>query len=144
MFQGQFTKNMDEKGRISIPATFREALKHYYDDERVIITRDAQDTCLRGYPMQEWNKLLQRFSNQPASKREIKAFARVVISAASEHAPDRQGRILVPPTLRDYSKLNKAAMFSGTMKTFELWDKSLWDAETESSLAVLRDADLDF
>jgi len=144
MFQGQFTKNLDEKGRISIPASFRDALRRDYDDERIIITRDAQDSCLRVYPLQEWNKLLQRISGQPASRREIKAFARIVISAATEHAPDKQGRILITQTLREYSKLNKVAMFSGTMKTFELWDKSLWDEETESSLAVLREADLDF
>jgi len=144
MFQGQFTKNMDEKGRISIPAPFRDALRQYYDDERIIITCDAQNACLRGYPLQEWSKLLQRFSEQPSGKREIKAFARIVISAATEHLPDKQGRILIPQTLRDYSSLNKSAMFSGTMKTFELWDKSLWDAETEASLAILRDAELNF
>jgi MraZ protein len=67
-----------------------------------------------------------------------------VISSAQEYHPDKQGRVLIPQTLRTYAGMTKAAVFAGSVNTFEIWDATAWDAQLASSLALLQDQDLDF
>lgn len=144
MFQGEYTNNMDDKGRINIPAPFRDVLLKSYNEPTIIVARDAQTTCLRAYPQREWQRLLAKLGALPSSDRIVQAFKRAVVSSAQEYCPDKQGRILVPQSLRAHAGLSKSTIFAGSADTFEIWDATAWDAQLASSLALLRDQDLDF
>jgi MraZ protein len=100
MFRGRFEHSIDPKGRVSIPVKFREILSAN-SDERMILTNF--DDCLWGYPVAEWQAIEDKVAALPQFKPEVKALQRVFISAATECPIDKQGRILIPPTLRDYA-----------------------------------------
>jgi len=128
MFRGRFEHTIDTKGRISIPAKFREVLKKKYD-ARLVVTNYT--SCLVAYPVSEWEALEIKLLSQPRMKSEIRALMRFFYSSAVECSLDRQGRILIPPTLRDYAKLDKDVTLIGTLKTIEIWSRVNW-AEEES------------
>ncbi len=128
MFRGRFIHTIDAKGRISIPSKFREVLKKEYD-ERLVVTN--YEGGLTVYPVVEWEKLDAKLLDKPKMQREIKAFLRFFYSSAVECSLDRQGRILIPPTLRDYAKLEKDVISIGTQNTFEIWSRVKW-AEVEA------------
>ncbi len=144
MFQGEYTNNMDDKGRLNIPAPFRDVLQRNYNEPTIIVARDPQTACLRTYPLQEWKRLLAKVGARPSNDRVVQAFKRTVISSAQEYHPDKQGRVLIPQTLRTYAGMSKATVFAGSVNTFEIWDAKAWDAQLTSSLALLQDQDLDF
>jgi len=141
MFQGEFSNNMDDKGRVSIPAAFRDTLKSHYSESTLVITRTPQSRCLVAYPMREWKRLQARINAMQPSK-ELRAYTRIVISSAQEFTPDRQGRVLLPPALRDYASLSRAVHFAGTGEIFEIWDKEAWDKEIEAALQLAQDFEL--
>ena len=144
MFEGEHTVSMDDKGRVSIPAGFREALRRLYDDERVVITRDF-DGCLRVYPPKEWErKVLQKVRSQPSNDPKVRAYERFVISPATTCSPDKQGRVLVSPTLRRDADLNKQVVFAGGPDYFEIWDVDRRTAKLEEAQALLLAGGLDF
>ncbi len=144
MFQGEYTNNMDDKGRLNIPAPFRDVLQKNYNEPVIIVARDPQSACLRAYPLQEWKRLLANIGAKPSSDRVVQAFKRTVISSAQEYQPDKQGRILIPQNLRAYAGMSKATVFAGSVNTFEIWDARGWEAQLASSRALLQDQDLDF
>jgi MraZ protein len=113
MFRGRFEHIVDSKGRVSIPAKFRELLAEKYDD-RLILTNF--DRCLVAYPYEEWRVLEERVGSLSMVKKEAKAFQRFFISGATECPIDKLGRILVPPTLRDYAQLGRNVVFTGMPK----------------------------
>lgn len=118
MFRGRFEHSVDPKGRVSIPSKFREILATNYD-ERLILTNF--DDCLWCYPVSEWQVIEDKVAALPQFKPEVKALQRVFISAATECPIDKQGRILVPPTLRDYAGITKDLVFVGMTKRIEVW-----------------------
>ena len=120
MFRGRFEHTIDSKGRISIPARFRELLAEK-NDERVMITNF--DRCLVAYPREEWQTMEEKISSLSMVKKEAKAFQRFFVSAAVECPIDKLGRILIPPTLRSYARLEKEVVFAGMVKKFEIWSK---------------------
>lgn len=126
MFRGRFEHTIDPKGRVSIPAKFRELLSEKYDD-RIIITNF--DRCLVAYPYEEWRTVEDRISSLSMVKKEVKAFQRFFISGATECPIDKLGRVLIPPTLRDYALLEKDVVFAGMGKMFELWSRERWTEE---------------
>ncbi len=126
MFRGRFEHTIDPKGRVSIPAKFRELLAEK-DDERVIITN--LDRCLVAYPYEEWRNVEEKISSLSMVKKEVKAFQRFFISGATECPIDKLGRILLPPTLRDYAQLEKDVVFAGMGKMFEIWSRQRWVEE---------------
>jgi MraZ protein len=126
MFRGRFEHTIDPKGRISIPAKFRDLLGEKYDD-RLILTNF--DRCLVAYPYAEWMVLEEKVSSLSMVKKETKAFQRFFISGAAECPIDKLGRILVPPTLREYAQLEKNVVFAGMLKKFEIWGKERWEEE---------------
>jgi MraZ protein len=130
MFRGRFEHIVDSKGRVSIPAKFRELLAEKYDD-RVILTNF--DRCLVAYPYEEWRVLEERVSSLSMVKKEVKAFQRFFISGAAECPIDKLGRILVPPTLRDYAQLGRNVVFAGMLRKFEIWSKERWLEEIKRS-----------
>jgi len=130
MFRGRFEHAIDPKGRVSIPARFRELLAEKYDD-RLILTNF--DRCLVAYPYAEWTVLEEKVGSLSMVKKETKAFQRFFISGAMECPIDKLGRILVPPTLREYAQLEKNVVFAGMLKKFEIWGKDRWEEEISRS-----------
>lgn len=124
MFRGRFEYTIDEKGRTSIPAKFREVLSTNYD-ERLIVT--TFDRCLWAYPVKEWSLIEDKIAALPQFKSEVKALQRIFVSGATECPFDRQGRIILPNTLRDYAELKKDIVFVGMTKRIEIWSKENWD-----------------
>lgn len=143
MFQGEHRNNMDEKGRVSIPATFRESLKHHYDDERIILTRDF-DGGLRGYPPKEWEHVHQALHKLSRNDPKVRAYERFVVSAATTCTPDKQGRILISQTLRSHSALARNVVLAGMFDHFEIWDEERWVARLAEDQSFLKESDLDF
>lgn len=144
MFQGEFSNNMDEKGRVNIPAPFRDVLQKTYNNGMIIVARDAQTSCLRAYPLKEWSRLITKLGTMPSSDRVVQAFKRAVVSSALEYQPDKQGRVLIPQTLRGYAGIQKTTVFAGAADTFEIWDADAWQQQLLDSLALLQDQDLNF
>ncbi|MFH1146811.1 MAG: division/cell wall cluster transcriptional repressor MraZ [Pseudomonadota bacterium] len=130
MFRGRSTHALDDKGRIIIPARFRDVLKAQYDD-RLVITNLR--LCLVAYPFEEWRSIEDKAASLSDIDEHVKAFLRLIISGAIECPVDRQGRVLVPPSLREYARLEKEIVLVGMLKHFEIWDKSLWDEEMQRS-----------
>ncbi len=124
MFRGRYNHQVDAKGRLSVPSRFRDALSSNFD-ERLIITNF--DDCLWAYPVPEWQELEKKVSALPQFMEEVKALQRVFISAAVECPIDKQGRILIPPSLRDYAALDRDVVIVGMTRRFEIWAKERWD-----------------
>ncbi|MGD0625498.1 MAG: division/cell wall cluster transcriptional repressor MraZ [Thermodesulfobacteriota bacterium] len=130
MFRGRFEHTIDSKGRVSIPAKFRELLAEKYD-ERLILTNF--DRCLVAYPYEEWRVVEEKVGSLSMVKKEVRAFQRFFISGASECPIDKLGRILIPPTLRGYAQLERNVVFNGMLKRFEVWSKDRWQEEIKRS-----------
>lgn len=137
MFRGRFDYSIDDKGRVSLPAKFREVLSANYD-ERLIIT--TFDQCLWAYPIPEWQAIEEKIAALPQFKSQVKALQRVFVSGAAECPLDKQGRIIIPPTLRDYGGLKKEVVFVGMTKRIEIWSKERWEAVFSESQTLIEAA----
>jgi MraZ protein len=125
-FSGKYYYTVDPKGRIIIPAPFREIITSNYSS-KLYITNAPFDKCLFIYPMEEWNKLQDQIRTKPKSDEAIRFFLRRVIASATETEMDRQGRILVPIALREDASINANVVMAGQIERIELWDRSEWD-----------------
>jgi len=140
MFRGRYEHVIDSKGRVSFPVKFREVLNEKYDD-RLIITNFIN--CLVAYPLAEWQLLEEKLSSMSMVRRDVKSFQRFFISGVAECNIDKQGRILIPPTLREYANLEKEVVFAGMIKQVEIWSKERWELEiatTKEKLGDISDA----
>lgn len=135
MFRGRYEHTIDAKGRISVPSKFREVLAAQFD-ERLIVTNF--DQCLWAYPVPEWRKVEEKVAALPQFKAEVKALQRFFISAASEAGIDKQGRIIIPPTLRDYADLQKDCIVVGMSQRIEIWGKERWTKIFEKAEQTLQ------
>lgn len=130
MFRGRFEHTIDAKGRVSIPAKYRELLSEK-SDNCIMITNF--DRCLMAFPLDEWQVWEEKVTSMSMVKKEATAFQRFFLSGAQECSIDKLGRILVPPTLRSYAKLEKNVVFVGLGKRFEIWSKERWEEELRRS-----------
>ena len=137
MFRGRFEHTIDDKGRTSIPMKFREVLSVGHDD-RLIVTNF--DNCLWAYPAAEWQKIEEKVAALPQFNPQVKALQRFFISAACECPIDKQGRVLLPPTLRDYADLSRDIVMVGMVKRIEMWDKTRWESVFATSQTLVNDA----
>jgi MraZ protein len=125
MFSGQFEYSLDDKGRLSIPARFRDLLLSHYGPG--LILTNHTDGCLAAYPLNEWQALQDRIEQMdPEKKRAAKNTLRIFYAGATECAIDRLGRILVPQTLRNYGSIKKNVMIVGMNKKIEIWAAEVW------------------
>ncbi|KIL44787.1 division/cell wall cluster transcriptional repressor MraZ [Jeotgalibacillus soli] len=141
MFMGEYQHNIDAKGRIIVPAKYREHV-----GEAFIITRGL-DQCLFGYPMEEWRRLEEKVRSLPVTKKDARAFARFFFSGAVECELDKQGRINLPQNLLDYAKIEKECMILGVSSRIEIWSQAIWDdylAQSEDSFAEIAENLIDF
>jgi MraZ protein len=130
MFLGEFSHALDEKGRLTIPARFRDELAG-----GLVVTRGI-DHCLSVYPRQGWNDLAERIAKLPLSQRNARNFTRLMFSGAADFIPDRQGRVLIPQGLREYAGLDSEAIVIGLYDKLEIWSPDNWTmvrAEVEES-----------
>lgn len=141
MFRGVQHINMDAKGRMAIPARQRDSLLEA-SEGRLVLTIDTQSRCLAVYPLPEWERVEQDVQALPALKPAIKRFQRLVLGYASDVELDASGRILVPPSLRDYAGLEKKVVLVGQGRKLELWSEAAWLAERDTALAAEADGEL--
>jgi MraZ protein len=132
MFRGRFEHTIDAKGRTSVPSRFREILAEHYD-ERLIITQSADFPCLSAWPYAEWRKFEERVMALPHFDPAVVTLKRLYISPATECPIDQNGRILIPPHLRDHAGLERDLIVAGMVDTFEIWAKQRWEAELQAS-----------
>jgi len=117
MFRGKFIHSVDDKGRISLPARFREVLRMRYGS--LIITNLPE--CLVAYPFEEWKKLEERLLSITWSIKEGREFLRYFLGSAEECQPDKQGRLLLPQALREEYNLHHEVCLLGMLTYFEIW-----------------------
>jgi len=122
MFLGTHTPRLDEKGRLILPAKFREQL-----EDGVVVTR-GQERCLYVFPVAEFTRIAGQLRQAPVTSKQARDYLRVFLSGASDEAMDRQGRITVPANLRAYAGLSRECAVIGAGERVEIWDLAAWDA----------------
>ncbi|MEK4424326.1 division/cell wall cluster transcriptional repressor MraZ [Solibacillus sp. FSL K6-1523] len=127
MFMGEYQHSIDSKGRMIVPAKFRDIL-----GESFVITRGL-DQCIFGYPMEEWRKLEEKLKDLPMTKKDARAFARFFFSGATEVDIDKQGRINIPSTLVQFANLEKDCVILGVSSKIEIWAKEAWNKYFDES-----------
>ena len=120
MFFGEFTHSFDDKGRLTLPAKYREAL-----GTGVVITRSI-DPCLYVFPRADFMPLAQNIASLPFTDPNNRDFGRLMFSQAADLVPDRQGRVLVPQGLRNYANLDGEAIIIGLFDKLEIWNPAVW------------------
>ena len=136
MFLGTHTPRLDEKGRLILPARFREQM-----DEGVVITR-GQERCLYVFPAAEFERLAGQLRQAPVTSKQARDYLRVFLSGASDEAVDRQGRVTIPPVLRSYAGLDRDCTVIGAGERVEIWAAEAWEAylaEQEQAFAEQAD-----
>ena len=125
MFMGEYRHTIDAKGRMIVPAKFREGL-----GEQFVLTRGL-DQCLFGYPMNEWKLIEEKLKALPLTKKDARAFTRFFFSGATECELDKQGRVNIASSLLNYAKLEKECVVIGVSNRIELGSKVIWEQYTE-------------
>ena len=141
MFIGEYKHNLDDKGRLAIPAKFRNDLA-----KGAVVTRGL-DNCLFLYTASEWEKLAEKLASLPISQSDSRAFARLMLAGAMDVSVDKQGRVVLPEYLRQFANFKKTVVVAGLYSRLELWDESVWEdykskTESESTQIAERMAEL--
>jgi MraZ protein len=134
MFFGTHTPRLDDKGRLFLPAKFRDELL-----EGLVITR-GQERCLYVWPVAEFSALTEQFRQAPVTNKKARDYMRMLFAGASDETPDKQGRITIPPMLREYASLTRDCVVIGAMNRVEVWDSESWQrysGEQEQAFADL-------
>lgn len=129
MFIGEYNHSLDPKGRLIIPSKLRDGLG---DD--FVITKGL-DSCLFLYPQSEWKLLEDKLKDLPLTSKDARSFIRFFFSGASHSPVDKQGRILIPQNLREYSGLSKEVSILGVGTRVEIWDRQIWIKYNEENLS---------
>lgn len=124
MFYGEYIHSIDRKGRLILPAKFREAAKGNFI-EKFFVTRGL-DKCLFMFAEEEWKVQEQKFKSVSFTKQESRIFNRLYFSGAVDVLPDRQGRILLPQYLKDFAEIKKDIVIVGVSNRIEIWAKEKW------------------
>lgn len=120
MFMGEYSHSIDPKGRLIIPSKFREQLGNEF-----VLTKGL-DGCLSIYPMDEWEAFEQQLRSLPLTNKNARTFSRFFVAGATACELDKQGRILVPSTLREFAELDKDVVLTGNINRIEIWSKQKW------------------
>ena len=131
MFRGQFRHSLDAKGRISLPARFRETGSK--GSGTFILTPALFDPCLHLFPLAAWEQLEEKIAQLPSMDTQVVRFRRLYVSAACECELDKAGRVLIPNHLREQAALGKDALWAGMGRHLELWSAAKWDEALQVS-----------
>ncbi|HHU78424.1 MAG: division/cell wall cluster transcriptional repressor MraZ [Caldicoprobacterales bacterium] len=121
MFIGEYQHNIDQKGRVFMPAKFREEL-----GDKFVVTKGL-DKCLFVYPYEEWKNFEQKLRTLPLTSKEARAFIRFFFAGAAECEADKQGRVLIPAGLREHASLEKELSIIGVSTRVEIWNREAWE-----------------
>lgn len=127
MFIGEYQHNLDDKGRLAVPAKFRQLLA-----KGAVVTKGL-DNCLFLYPRAKWEEIAQKFANLPISQAKARAFARHMLAGAMPVEFDSQGRITLPEYLRKFGQLKKETIIAGLFDRLEIWNESNWNKYREAT-----------
>ena len=130
MFLGTHTPRLDDKGRLFLPAKYREELS-----AGLVLTK-GQERCLYVFPETEFARITEALRSAPVTAKAVRDYSRVFFASASDEIPDKQGRITIPPGLRDYATLQRDCVVIGANTRLEIWDAEAW----ETYLAQQEDA----
>jgi len=133
LFRGVTHINLDAKGRMAFPSRYRESLQRSCGGQ-VVVTVD-RDHCLLVYPLPEWEEIERKLVRLPSLNRQARRLQRLLIGHATECDLDGNGRINLPPPLREFAELDKKVVLIGQGNKFEVWDESTWSARREEWLA---------
>ena len=136
MFLGTHTPRLDENGRLILPARFRDDLAG-----GVVITK-GQERCLYVFPTAEFGRIADQLREQPMTHKAARAYGRVFFASAHDEIPDKQGRVTIPPHLREYAGLDRELVVIGASTRVEIWDKQAWEtylAESEDDFADIEE-----
>jgi MraZ protein len=133
VFFGTYTPRLDDKGRLFLPAKFRDELS-----EGLVVTR-GQERCLSVWPLQEFGKLTERMKEAPVTNKGARDYVRMLFAGASDETPDKQGRITIPPMLREYAALTRDCIVIGAMNRIEIWDAASWQTYSEQQEQAFAD-----
>lgn len=132
MFMGEYNHSIDSKGRLIIPSKLREDL-----GESFVITKGL-DGCLFIYTEKEWENIENKFREMPLTTKDARKFSRFFFAGAAKMETDKQGRILIPNSLREFALLKKDVVLVGVLDRVEIWDKDNWKHNT-----LVSDEDMD-
>ncbi|QQZ28193.1 division/cell wall cluster transcriptional repressor MraZ [Thiothrix subterranea] len=138
MFRGISNISIDPKGRLAMPARYRDDIAENAAGQ-VVITVDHTDKCLLIYPIYQWLKIEKTLMSLPNMNRRVRNMQRLILGHAAELELDAQGRVLLPAPLREYANLDKRAVLVGQANKLELWDADTWEAARESWLLEAQD-----
>ena len=133
LFFGTYTPRLDDKGRIFLPAKFRDELA-----EGLVVTR-GQERCLYVWSLEEFGKLTERLREVPVTNKSARDYMRMFFAGASDETPDKQGRVTIPLMLRDYASLSKDCIVIGAMNRVEIWDSASWQTYSEEQEPAFAD-----
>ncbi|GLY18583.1 division/cell wall cluster transcriptional repressor MraZ [Kineosporia rhizophila] len=122
MFLGTHTPRLDDKGRLILPAKYREQL-----EAGVIVTR-GQERCLYVFPVDEFSRIAGQLRQAPVTSKQARDYLRVFLSGASDEAVDKQGRVTIPAMLRTYAGLTRDCAVIGAGERIEIWDLAAWES----------------
>jgi MraZ protein len=122
VFLGTHRPRLDEKGRLFLPAKYRDELAG-----GLVITK-GQERCLYVFPPAEFQRLTEALRSTPVTAKTVRDYSRVFFASASDETPDKQGRVTIPPGLRDYAALVKDCVVIGANTRLEIWDAAAWEA----------------
>ena len=125
---GEFQHRVDEKGRVIVPAMFREELGYKF-----YVTKDLTQRSLKMYSMDGWKKIADKYNRLPSNNRAVQMQRRLLFSSAVECEVDKQGRITIPVKLREYADIKKEVIFAGDGDKAEIWDTANWDKYFDES-----------
>jgi MraZ protein len=134
MFLGTHAPRLDEKGRLFLPAKYREELAG-----GVVITK-GQERCLYLFPHAEFARITEALRTAPVTAKAVRDYSRVFFASASDEVPDKQGRITVPPALRGYAGLQKDCVVIGANTRLEIWDSQAWETYLAAQEDTFADA----
>ncbi|MCF7203779.1 division/cell wall cluster transcriptional repressor MraZ [Pseudomonas oligotrophica] len=137
MFRGANAISLDAKGRLVMPSRYRDELLSRGEGQ-LIVTIDAVDRCLCIYPLPEWELIEAKLRELPSLREEARRLQRLLIGNAVDVEMDGSGRVLVPPRLREYARLDKRAMLVGQLNKFQLWNEDDWNAISDADLAAIK------
>ena len=136
MFKGTYRHRIDPKGRLPVPAAFRRQLQAQ-GASAVVAT--PLDQCIAVYPPSEWARLEGQLRSMPTFSRQVKALTRLLASRAQDLDLDVQGRVLLPPMLRQAASLAGEVLVVGVLDRFEIWNPDVWDSFVRESEGLLDD-----
>jgi MraZ protein len=135
MFRGANKVTLDAKGRLAMPTRYRDRIVER-STGRLVATVDRSDRCLLIYPLPEWEEIERKLMRLPTLNPAVRRLQRLMVGHATELELDSHGRILIPPTLREYAALARDVVLIGQGSRFELWDEAHWDQSRDTWLKV--------